>query len=245
MEKKVAIVTGASNGIGASIAYNLAKDGYYVIINYNKSEDKAKEILNKITDENGSALIFKADVSNYMECENLYNFCLKNFGHIDLLINNAGIASCNLLIDESFENINKVINTNLVGTIYMSKVVSEHMIKRQSGNIINISSIWGIYGASNETVYSASKGGIITFTKALAKELAYSNIKVNCIAPGVVDTNMLNCYSKDELNELKNEIPFNRFASTQDISNLVMFLASDKSSYITGQTFQIDGGFCL
>jgi len=245
MDKKVAIITGASNGIGAEIALKLANENYFVLINYNKSEESANNVLNQITKSNHIALKYKADVSDFQECKEMVDFCLKNFGHIDLLVNNAGISSNNLLIDEDVNNISSIINTNLIGTINMCKIVSEHMISRQSGKIINISSIWGVCGASNETVYSASKGGIIAFTKALAKELAYNNILVNCIVPGVVDTNMLNEKIKTELDELKNEIPLNRFAKPSEIANLVNFLASENADYITGQVFQINGGLYI
>lgn len=244
MKNKVVLVTGASNGIGKEISRVFANNGYIVIVNYNKSKDSANKLVEELLNLGHTALAIKADVSNYNEVKGMVNQIVKTFGHIDVLINNAGICSSNLLIDEQIENIYNVINTNLIGTINCSKEVSLNMIKNGYGKIVNISSIWGLYGASNESVYSASKGGVIAFTKALSKELIYSGINVNCIAPGVVDTNMMKNYSNEELEQIKQEIPLKRFANPKEIAELALYLCSENSSYITGQIIQIDGGYC-
>lgn len=244
MKNKVVLITGASNGIGKEISRVFANNGYIVIVNYNKSKDSAEKLVEELSNLGHTSLAIKADVSNYNEVKDMVCQIIKTFGHIDVLINNAGIASSKLLIDESIENIYNVINTNLIGTINCCREASIYMLKNNFGKIINISSIWGLYGASNETVYSASKGGIIAFTKALSKELIYSGINVNCIAPGVVNTNMMKNYSNEELEQIKQEIPLKRFASPKEVAELALYLASEKSSYITGQTIQIDGGYC-
>ncbi|MBE7074411.1 MAG: glucose 1-dehydrogenase [Clostridiales bacterium] len=245
MENQVVLITGAANGIGAAMAKLFALNNYKVIINYNNSEVNAKNLVKDLSYVKFEPYACKADVQNEDEIKNMIKDIINNFGHIDILINNAGIASSNLLIDENLDSIQKVINTNLVGTINCTKHVCKHMISQGYGKIINISSIWGKYGACMESIYSASKGGIITFTKAMAKELASANITVNCIAPGIVETNMMNVYSLEEKNELKEQIPLNRFAKPEEIANLALFLASEKADYITGQTIIIDGGFTL
>lgn len=241
--KKVVIITGASNGIGANIAKCFALSGYCVVINYNKSKQKAEELANELSSAGYTAISYKADVSDFNQVNDMIKYVLDIFGHIDVLINNAGVCSYKILIDEDIDSITKQINTNLLGTIVCSQAVSKQMIRQNFGKIINVASIWGICGASGETVYSATKGGIITFTKALAKELAYSNVTVNAISPGVIDTDMINHLSLDEKQELINEIPLGRLATTEDISNCALFLASDKANYITGQNIQVDGGF--
>lgn len=243
MEKKVVLITGASQGIGAEIARVFAKNGYCVAINYFKSKDSAENLANELGSLGCSPICVKADVSNLSEVTNMTNYVIKTFGHIDVLINNAGIASNNILLDETEKNIHNVISTNVLGTINCTRAIYSHMVGRNQGCIINMSSIWGIYGASGESVYSASKGAIISFTKAMAKELAYSNINVNCIAPGVVDTNMMKGFSNEELAEIKGQIPLGRFANSNEIAKLALYLASEDASYITGQVIQIDGGF--
>lgn len=245
MEKKVVLITGASNGIGEAMARVFSQNDYVVIINYNSSQDKALMLESELREKGYDALAIKADVSNSYEVKTMVNEALKTFGHIDILINNAGTSSVKLLIDESEENINKTISTNLIGSVYCTKEVIKNMIKRQYGKIINISSIWGNFGASMESIYSASKGGINAFTKAMAKELAYSNIQVNAIAPGVVDTKMMDHFTSEDKEKLKAEIPFGRFARPIEIAKLALFLASSDADYITGQIIQIDGGYCF
>lgn len=245
MLSKVVLITGASHGLGAEMARQFAIKGYKVAINYNKSKNEAELLAKELIQLGYTALCVKADISNFNEVKTMFDEVIKTFGHIDVLVNNAGVCSYNLLIDETYENVQNLININLIGTINCTKEASIHMLKRQFGKIINISSIWGIYGASNESIYSATKGGIIAFTKAMAKELSYSNINVNCVAPGVIDTEMMNCFTTKEKEEIKNNIPSGRFASTEEISKLVLYLSSDDASYITGQVIQIDGGYCL
>ena len=245
MENKIVLITGASGGIGKELVKCFFNAGYKVIANYNKSQDDINCLIKELHSETNCVVGYKADITNYNEVKTMINEVISTFGHIDVLINNAGIASYNLLIDETKDDIYNVISTNLIGTIITTKEVCKNMISRGFGKIINISSIWGKYGASCESVYSATKGGINAFTKAMAKELAYSNINVNAIAPGIVETKMLSHFTETELNELKNEIPFKRFANPSDIASLALFLADEKANYITGQIIQIDGGFCL
>ena len=240
---KVVLITGASNGIGAEMAKIFANNNYNVVINYNKSKDNAEKLANEICSDGHNAICLRADVSDIEQVKQMVKEIIKTFGHIDVLINNAGICSYKILIDENIESIKNQLNTNLLGTILCSQVVSKQLIKQNYGKIINISSIWGITGASGETIYSATKGGIIAFTKALAKELAFSNITVNSIAPGVVNTKMLDNLSEQDKQDLKTQIPLGRFATTKEIANLALFIASENGDYITGQTIQIDGGF--
>lgn len=245
MENKVVLITGASQGIGYSLAKTFAQNGYKVLINYNTSKKEAENLAQEIINSGGIALTFQADIKDQNQVSNMVNFTIKNFGHIDCLINNAGICSYNLLIDESDKKIKEILETNVFGSIIVSKYVSQQMLKQGKGKIINISSIWGQNGASNETVYSASKGAINSFTKSLAQELAFAGITVNAIAPGIVNTNMLNKFSKEEITDLINQVPTKRFATMSEISDLALFLASDKADYITGQVITIDGGFTL
>lgn len=245
MKNKVVLITGASGDIGNELVRVFFNADCTIVANYNKSQSYVENLIKELNPNNNRIIAYKADVTKYNEVKNMIEFVKSTFGHIDILINNAGIASYNLLIDESEANILNVINTNLIGTITTTKEVSKHMISQGFGKIINISSVWGTYGASCESIYSASKGGINAFTKAMAKELAYSSINVNAITPGVVNTKMLSHFSENELEELKKEIPLGRFASPNDIAELALFLASEKASYITGQIIQIDGGFCL
>lgn len=237
------MITGAAKGIGRAIALEFAKNGYNVSFCYNKSEDAAQKLEKEITDLGVLCLKCKCDLTLEDELCNFVNTSLSYFKHIDILINNAGICLEELLIDNSFENIDKVINTNLTSSIKLTKLVCENMIKNQNGSIINISSIWGEVGASNEVVYSASKAGLIGFTKALAKELAFSNIRVNSVSPGATDTDMLNNFTIEEKEELKKEIPLQKFASVNDISSAVYFLAN--APYITGQVLSINGGYVI
>lgn len=243
MDKKVVIITGASNGIGKALAKSFAKNNYCVVINYNKSKIEAENLANELCTNGYNAISIKGDVSDANQVKDMVKNVIDIFGHIDLLINNAGVCSYNILIDESLDSITKQLNTNLLGTILCSQAVSKQMIRQNYGKIINIASVWGVYGASSETIYSATKGGIITFTKALAKELAYNNITVNAISPGVVETNMLNHLTNDEKDALRQEIPLQRFASLDDVCGTALFLASPQTDYITGQNIQVDGGF--
>lgn len=242
---KTAIVTGGSRGIGAAISTLLSQNGYNVLINYNKSYDAASALKTNILSLGGNAEIFKCDVANADEVNSMVDYCLKNFGRIDLLVNNAGIAGQRLFTDITDADWNDMISVDLTGTFNCCRAVSKSMIKNHSGNIINISSMWGIGGASCEVHYSSAKAGVIGLTKALAKELGPSRIRVNCIAPGVIDTEMNSSYTKEDLKALADETPLCRIGKPEEIASVVKFLASDESSFITGQTVSVDGGFCI
>ena len=240
---KTVLITGSSRGIGAAIARRL-NDEYKIIINYNKSKDKAFTLMEELRETNPNVIAIKANVSDESEVENMFSIAEKNFGHVDILINNAGISHFSLIQDIDFGTWKDVINTNLNSVFLNSKRAIPNMISKQYGVIINMSSIWGDFGASMEALYSTSKGAINTFTKAMAKELAPSGIRVNAIAPGIVETDMMkNDFSMEELEELKNEVATNRFAKPEEIAGLVSYLISDEASYITGDIIHINGGF--
>lgn len=236
---KVAIVSGGSRGIGASIVETLASSGFDVVLNYRFSADKANNIASKFS----NVVTFQADVSDHAQVKSLVDFTISKFGHIDLLVNNAGIDFINTLSDTSDSNFDKVLKNNLYSAFYLSKEVSPYMINAKSGLIINISSIWGIVGASCEMAYSVSKAGLDAMTKSLAKELGPSNIRVNSIAPGIIDTDMNSFLSKEELSEIVNDIPLERIGLPSDVADTVLFLV--KNSYITGQVIQVTGGWNL
>lgn len=240
---KIALVTGASRGIGRAIAIELAKEGASVVINYSKDDLGAKETLEEIKKINGYGILIKQDISSYEKTKIMVDEIINTMGRIDILINNAGISTVGLFIDSDKESIDRMMSVNLMGPIYLTNHVVKYMMTRKSGTIVNISSIWGEAGASCEVLYSSSKGGINLFTKALAKELAPSNIRVNAIAPGVIDTSMNLFLEEEEKRELEEEIPLGRFGKCDEIGKLAVFLCSDDSSYITGQIIRADGGF--
>lgn len=240
---KTVLITGSSRGIGAAIAKRL-NDQYNIIINYNNSKDLAFNLLYELRETNPNVIAIKADVSKEEDVEMMFAVAEKNFGHIDILINNAGISHFSLIQDIDFQTWKDVINTNLNSVFLNSKRAIPNMISNKYGVIINMSSIWGDFGASMEALYSTSKGGINTFTKAMAKELAPSGIRVNAIAPGIVDTDLMrNDFTEEELIELKKEVSTNRFAKPEEIAGLVEYLISDEASYITGDIIHINGGF--
>ena len=241
--EKVAIVTGASRGIGREIAKSLAKQNIKVIANYNNSEEKAIELKKELEAEGIEIDIVKADVSKREEIKNLVNYAIENYGKIDILINNAGISEYKLFTDETDEDWNIVINTNLYSAFATSQEVIPNMIKNKNGCIVNISSVWGMVGASMEVLYSVSKAGIDGLTKALAKELGPSNIRVNAIAPGIIDTDMCKNFSKEDLENIKEEIPLERIGKTEDIAKCVNWLIND--NYTTGQIISINGGWII
>ena len=234
---KVVVVTGSSRGIGANIVKTLAKKGYRVILNYNKSENYAQNVQKELINVD----IFKADVSKKAEAVSLINFAIEKYGKIDVLINNAGISQSKLFPDLTDEDWNNIINSNLNSAFFCSREAAKNMIHNKSGLIINISSIWGITGASCEVAYSTSKAALNGFTKALAKELGPSNIRVNAIAPGIINTDMNNYLSNEELESIKEEIPLERIGETIDISKCVERLIED--NYTTGQIISINGGW--
>lgn len=240
---KVALITGASRGIGRAIAIEFAKQGASVIINYSKDDEGAKETLEEVKKVKGYGVIIKGDISSFENCRKIVEEVLQVMGKIDILVNNAGISHIGLFMDASEEEIEKIISTNLLGAMYLTKHVLKDMILRKTGNIINVSSIWGEVGASCEVLYSTAKGGLNLFTKALAKEVAPSNIRVNCIAPGVIDTNMNSFLGEEEKISLEEEIPLGRFGTIGEIGKIAVFLCSEESSYVTGQVIRADGGF--
>ena len=241
--EKIAIVTGASRGIGREIAKTLAREKIKVIANYCHSEKQAIELQEKLEQENIEIDIVKADVSKREDAKKLANFAIQKYGRIDILVNNAGISEYKLFSDETDEDWNRVINTNLYSAFAMCQEVIPNMICNKSGCIINISSIWGLVGASLEVVYSVSKAGMDGLTKALAKELGPSNIRVNSIAPGAIDTDMNKNMTQEEWKELKDEIPMERIGLPEDISKCVKWLIED--SYTTGQIISINGGWVI
>ena len=239
---KTVLVTGASRGIGEDISRLFAKNGYNVVVNYFKSETKAQKLASELCAYGVRAIAIKADVGDPVQARLLVKKSLEVFGSIDVLVNNAGIALNKLLIDSTSSEIENVMLTNLLGTIYVTKEMLPSMITRSYGKIINIASMWGNYGGSMESVYSASKGGVIAFTKAIAKEVGLSGINVNCVCPGVIVTDMLNNLTIEDMQNLKNQTAIGRIGYPRDISSLVYFLASDDASYITGSVINADGG---
>lgn len=238
---KTVLVTGGARGIGRAIVRRLAEKKYNILLDYNSSEVPALEM----SKEFKNVKIFRADVTDRNEVHDMVEFAKKKFGQIDILINNAGIASSALFQDTSFEEWNRLMNVNLNGVFHCTQEVLPDMIARHDGKIINISSIWGMVGASNEVAYSTSKAAIIGMTKALAKEVGPSNIKVNCIAPGIVMTDMVSEYSLEEFDAIREQIPLGKIGSTEDIANLALFLCSDMSNYITGQVISPNGGWVI
>ncbi|HGM3505549.1 TPA: SDR family oxidoreductase [Clostridioides difficile] len=245
MKNKTVLITGGSRGIGKALSKAFAKEGYNVLINFNKSENEAKELYTILNEKNFSVKLFKADVSNREDVENMMDYCVKEFGGLDVLVNNAGISQDKLFTDITDEDWDNMMNINLKGSFYCSQVALKYMISEKKGNIINISSIWGISGASCEVHYSITKAGMIGMTKALAKEVGPSNIRVNSIAPGVINTDMLSGYNEEDINVLVEETPLMRLGTPEDIANCAIFLASDKSNFITGQVISPNGGFVI
>ena len=241
--KKIAIVTGASRGIGREIAKTFAVNGMQVIANYNKSEEKAKELQEELRRQGIDIDIFKADVSKREEARKLVEFAIGKYKRINILVNNAGISQIKLFTELTEDDINNMINVNLKSVIYMSQEVAKNMIHNKSGQIINISSVWGIVGASCEVHYSMTKAGINGFTKALAKELGPSNIKVNAVAPGYIDTDMNLEVTESEREELIEEIPLKKVGTTEDIARCVYMLTQNE--YITGEIIKVDGGWMI
>ncbi len=235
---KTVLVTGASRGIGSAIAKLFYENGYNVAINYNNSEENAK----KLTELLPGSLLLKGDVSKEQDAIAMVEEAVSHFGKIDVLINNAGISQTGLLQDTLLSDWERLFSVNVTGTFLMSKYASKNMIANHSGKIINISSIWGISGASCESCYSASKGAVIAFTKALAKELGTSGITVNCIAPGFIDTDMNKNISPEDTQAFANETPLGRIGSPLEVAKAALFLASENADFITGQILGVDGG---
>lgn len=240
---KVVVVTGGSRGIGAQIVKTLANENYKVILNYNNSKEQAQKIQQELLELGKEIEIIKADVSKKEEAEKLIQFAINKFNKIDILINNAGISQEGLFTDVTEEEWQKIINTNLNSVFYCNQQALKYMIQEQQGCIINISSIWGETGASCEVAYSTTKAAINGMTKALAKEVGPSNIRVNAIAPGIIDTDMNKNLTIEERKQIKEQIPLNRIGKAIDIAKCVKWLVEDE--YTTGQIISINGGWYI
>lgn len=241
--KKVALITGGSRGIGKAIVEKFIENDYRVAFTYFNSEDSANEICqNYNKNDTLNVIAIKCNIEDCFDIKSCVEKVIKVFGKIDVLVNNAGISSINLFIDTNKSEWNRVLKTNLDSVYHFSNIVIPYMLEK-GGNIINISSVWGVYGASMEVAYSTSKAGIIGFTKALSKELGYNNIRVNAIAPGVIDTDMNKNISDEIKKELIEKTPLARLGTPIDIANTVLFLVSDNASFITGQVIEVTGGF--
>ena len=244
-ERKVAFITGGSRGIGKEVALKFADNGYNIVINYVSDKTDTQELEKEFTKRGVEALIIKADVTNTEQIENLVKEVIEKFGKIDVLVNNAGVTKDNLLMRMSEEEFDKVVEVNLKGTFIVTKAVIKYMMKKRSGSIINLSSVVGVAGNAGQANYSASKAGIIGFTKSVAKELASRNIRANAVAPGFIETDMTAVLSDSVKENIHNQIPLKRMGSAKEVANLIYFLGSDESSYITGQTINIDGGMVM
>ena len=240
---KTVIVTGGSRGIGAAIVKELAEENYNIVLNYNKSEEAAKQIQKELKEKGINIEIFKADVSKREEVKALVQFAIDKFNNIDVLINNAGIAQEKTFVDITDEDWNRMLQVNLNSVFYCTQEVLENMIHNKKGCIINISSIWGITGGSCEVHYSVAKAGIDGMTKALAKELAPSNIRVNSIAPGIIATDMCMDYTEEEIQEINSQIPLGKFGEGIDIAKCAKWLIED--NYTTGQVISPNGGWVI
>ena len=242
---KIALITGGTRGIGKQIALTFAKEGYNIALNYRTENEDLKNTKKEIEENNVKCFTFQGDVTNFKDCEQFVKQIVEEFGNIDVLVNNAGITRDTLLMRMKEEDFKQVIDTNLIGTFNVTKNVISYMMKARSGRIINISSVVGISGNAGQTNYAASKAGIIGFTKSLAKEVASRNITVNAVAPGFIETQMTDVLKDDIKEEIAKKIPLKRMGTPQDVANVVKFLASNDSSYITGQVINIDGGMLM
>lgn len=244
-EEKIVLITGGSRGIGKEVALTYAKNGYKVVINYVSDKTDVEGLKKELKEKGAESLIVKANVSQQEEVENLVKQTIEKFGKIDVLVNNAGITRDNLLMRMSEEDFNKVIEINLKGTFLVTKAVTKYMMKRRQGSIINLSSVVGVSGNAGQSNYAASKAGIIGFTKSIAKELASRNIRANAVAPGFIATDMTSVLSDAVKENINNQIPLKRMGTAKEVAELIYFLGSEKSGYITGQVINIDGGMVM
>ena len=243
MERKTAVVTGASRGIGKAIALALAKEGFNVVVNYIGNKEKAEQ--KECEDFGVNAITVKANVADFSESENLIKEAVSTFGSIDVLVNNSGITKDTLLLRMKEEDFDSVIDVNLKGTFNTIKHAARQMMKQRSGSIINMSSVVGISGNAGQINYAASKAGVIGLTKSVARELASRGIRANAVAPGFIETDMTDELNDKAKEEILKTIPLNDTGKSEDVANLVVFLASEKSRYITGQVIHVDGGMLM
>lgn len=245
LENKVALITGASRGIGREIALTFAKSGAKIVVNYAGNEEKAQEVVDEIKNNGGEAIKIQTNVSNEEEVKAMIKETTKTFGSLDILVNNAGITRDNLLMRMSESDFDDVIDINLKGVFLCTKAVTRQMMKQRSGRIINVSSVVGISGNPGQANYVSAKAGVIGLTKSSAKELAARNILVNAIAPGFIATEMTDQLSDNQKEQIFDLIPLGKLGAAADVANAAMFLASEQSNYITGQTIQVDGGMVM
>lgn len=245
LQNRVAIVTGGASGIGRTISLALAKKGAFVVVNYNRSQEKALSLVKEIEQLGSKALAVQADISNFDESKKLVEACINEFQRLDILVNNAGITEDKLILRMKEEDYDKVLDTNLKGAWNMSKHAAKYLLKSPHGRVINISSVTGLIGNIGQTNYSASKAGLIGFTKSLARELASRSVTVNAICPGFIETDMTAFLDENLVKAYLDNIPLKRMGKPEDVGNMVSFLASDLASYITGQTLVVDGGMVM
>ena len=242
---KIALITGASRGIGAQIAKSFAAEGALSIINYQGSREKAEAVADEIRAAKGQARTYQCNVSDYTACGEMIQELIREYGRIDILVNNAGITRDGLLMRMSEEDFDAVIHTNLKGAFNTIRHMSRYFLKQKSGKIINISSVSGLIGNAGQANYSASKAGVIGLTKSVARELASRGVHVNAIAPGFIATDMTDAMSKEAKENMTESIPLKRMGEPKDVADMAVFLASAKSDYITGQVFAVDGGMTI
>ena len=242
---KVALVTGASRGIGSAIAKTLAREGAFVIANFNGSKEKAEAVVSEIKSAGGDAVAVQCDVSDFAACGTMIENCIKEYAHIDILVNNAGITRDNLIMKMSEEDFDAVLNTNLKGAFNTIRHMSRYFLKQRQGSIINISSVSGVMGNAGQANYSASKAGVIGLTKSVARELSKRGITCNAVAPGFIETEMTEQMPESAKEAVKQQIPLQRTGKVEDIAEMVTFLASEKAAYITGQVISVDGGMSI